>query len=223
MPENAPGRTPINHLLFRHSDFPPVETADQEGILAVGGDLSTGRLLQAYRAGIFPWYDQPPVIWWYPDPRFVLLPDELIVSKSMKSVLRKDIFSFTINRAFGQVIHWCSAVPRKGQPGTWINPDIIRAYTRLHDEGYATSAEAWQEGRLVGGLYGMRMGKVFFGESMFSLVSNASKAAFIFFVRRLQQEGVTLIDCQVHTSHLASLGAKNIPASEFKQLLEAAI
>lgn len=215
--------TPSVPLLLQDDDFPPVETAREDGILAAGGDLSAERLLRAYRAGIFPWYDRPPIIWWYPDPRFILFPGELIVSKSMRSVLRRNLFSFTVNKAFEQVIRRCSSVPRRGQAGTWINPEIIRAYTLLHPGGYAVSAEAWQGNRLVGGLYGIRLGRVFFGESMFSLVSNASKAVFIQYVQQLQQEGVTLIDCQVPTSHLASLGAKSIPARTFKQLLGAAV
>lgn len=203
--------------------FPPVEYANEDGIIALGGDLSVKTLLAAYRVGIFPWYDREPIIWWYPNPRFVLFPERLIVSKSMRRVIKKEIFSFTINQAFSQVMAACSSVDRKDQEGTWINEDMIQAYTALHQQGYAVSAEAWQDGILVGGLYGVRLGKIFFGESMFSRVSNASKAVFIHFVKHLQQDGVQLIDCQVYTDHLASLGAESIPAATFKQLLEKGI
>ena len=200
--------------------FPPVEEALPDGLLAVGGDLGTDRLLLAYRSGIFPWFsDDEPPLWWSPDPRFVLFPGELKVSKSMKKVLADGWFEFRVNTAFETVIRNCSTVSRKDQDGTWITDAILEAYTELHRMGYAWSAEAWQGGELVGGLYGLRMGDCFFGESMFSKVSNASKFAFINWVKTLEQEGVAIIDCQVHTSHLESLGARMIPRSAFMKLL----
>lgn len=201
--------------------FPPVTDADEDGLLAVGGDLRVERLLQAYRQGIFPWYneDEPP-LWWSPDPRFVLFPQELRVSASMRNVMNKHLFRFRIDAAFPEVIGNCAAARRKGDPGTWISDDVANAYIGLHEAGYAHSAEAWQDGKLVGGLYGVRLGHVFFGESMFSKVSNASKFAFIQWVQYLQQQGVTIIDCQVYTAHLESLGARMIPRSQFIDLIK---
>jgi leucyl/phenylalanyl-tRNA--protein transferase len=211
------------HLLTEEPVFPPVEEVRPDGLLAVGGDLSLHRLLCAYRSGIFPWYENPPVLWWYPDPRFVLFPAELRVSKSMKQVLHRQQFQVTVDQAFGEVIRHCASVNRPGQRGTWINREMISAYELLHEKGYARSVEAWQDGKLAGGLYGVRMGNIFFGESMFSLLANASKAAFITHVRQLEREGVTLIDCQVYTSHLASLGAGFIPAASFRDILSRAL
>lgn len=202
-------------LLDEQLWFPPVEDAMEDGLLAAGGDLDTERLLLAYRSGIFPWYDEDIPLWWCPDPRFVLYPGELKVSKSMKTLLRRDVFEFTVNKAFGEVIANCSKAERKGQEGTWISDDIVRAYTRLRQLGYAWSAESWQDGQLVGGLYGIRMGGVFFGESMFSKQSNASKYAFIKLVQLMEDEGVQLVDCQVYTEHLESLGARMIPRQDF--------
>ena len=199
--------------------FPPVEYAMEDGILAIGGDLSPDRLILAYKSGIFPWYDEEMPLWWSPDPRFVLFPEKLKVSKSMKQVLRNGRFSFTVNQAFEEVIHHCRNTTRADQFGTWINDDVQQAYTTLHHMGYAHSAEAWQNGKLVGGLYGIRMGRVFFGESMFAHASNASKFAFIRYVQLLQEEGAELIDCQVYTEHLESLGAQMIPRSEFITML----
>lgn len=200
--------------------FPPVSTADREGILAIGGNLSTERLLLSYRSGIFPWYSEgAPILWWSPDPRFVLFPEKLRVTKSMQTVLNNGKFRFTINRAFSEVIQNCKTADRKEQAGTWISPDIQEAYTQLHLLGHAHSAEAWYNGELVGGLYGIRMGNLFFGESMFSKQSNASKFAFIHYVRQLQKEKVSLIDCQVYTSHLESLGATMIAREKFMNLL----
>ncbi|MEZ5017301.1 MAG: leucyl/phenylalanyl-tRNA--protein transferase [Flavipsychrobacter sp.] len=195
--------------------FPPVEQALPDGLLAIGGDLSTERLLLAYRNGIFPWFDDDVPLWWSPDPRFVLYPEELKVSKSMKQLLKKEAFCFKTNTNFEQVITNCQQQPRKDQDGTWITNDIVTAYVKLHQLGYAHSAEAWQGNTLVGGLYGIRMGDAFFGESMFSHQSNASKYAFIKYVQLLKEEGVQLIDCQVHTSHLESLGARMIPRASF--------
>jgi leucyl/phenylalanyl-tRNA--protein transferase len=198
--------------------FPPVTEAMDDGLLAVGGDLSMERLLLAYRSGIFPWYDESegePPLWWSPDPRFVLYPAELKVSKSMKQVLKRGVFEFRMNTAFEAVINNCRHAYREGQGGTWIGDTVVAAYVALHNAGYAHSAEAWHNGKLVGGLYGIWLGDVFFGESMFAHESNASKFAFINWVQLLQQRGVQLIDCQVYTEHLESLGARMIGREEF--------
>jgi len=208
------------YLLNNDLVFPPLDMADEDGLLAIGGDLSTERLLLAYRSGIFPWYNEDePICWWSPDPRFVLYPEELKVSSSMKTVLQNGKFRFTTNRAFEQVIQNCKSVSRQGQDGTWISPAMQKAYTTLHQLGYAHSAETWQDGELIGGLYGIRLGNLFFGESMFSLKPNASKFAFINYVRQLQKENVQLIDCQLHTNHLESLGARMIPRELFTKIL----
>jgi leucyl/phenylalanyl-tRNA---protein transferase len=201
--------------------FPNVKDADEDGLLAIGGDLSTERLLLAYRSGIFPWYsDDEPILWWSPNPRFVLYPAELKISKSMKAVLNKQLFTFTINKDFNAVMQHCKNVNRPGQDGTWISNEVIAAYTNLHQQGYAISAEAWQNNTLVGGLYGIKLGNIFFGESMFSLVPNASKFAFIKLVQLLQQQGVVLVDCQIYTEHLESLGARMIERDEFLGIVE---
>lgn len=200
--------------------FPPVHLAEADGLLAIGGDLSLERLLVAYHSGIFPWYEGEHILWWCPDPRFVLFPSELRVSKSMKQVIRKQTFVFTVNKAFAEVVSGCKKVHRKDQDGTWISDEMREAYVNLFNKGYAQSAEAWQDGELVGGLYGVRLGDVFFGESMFSKISNASKFAFVLFVQQLQKEGVKIIDCQVYTEHLESLGARMIPRKEFTRLLD---
>lgn len=200
--------------------FPPVENALEDGLLAIGGDLNVERLKLAYHSGIFPWYNDDELpMWWCPDPRFVLFPDELKVSKSMKQVFKKELFEFRTNTSFGQVIRNCRQTFREGQEGTWITDEIVAAYNELHKMGDAHSAEAWQDGELVGGLYGIRIGKMFFGESMFSHVSNASKFAFISYVQQLKQEGVVLVDCQVYTEHLESLGAGMIPRQLFMEYL----
>jgi len=200
--------------------FPPVEDADEDGLLAIGGDLTPARLLLAYRSGIFPWFnDEDPIYWWSPDPRFVLYPSQLKISKSMQQVVKKQTFQFSTNKAFKAVIHACSTTPRNGQNGTWITNEMQDAYVHMHQLGYAHSAEAWLNDELVGGLYGIRLGNVFFGESMFSHVSNASKFAFIQYVQQLQKENVQLIDCQLHTQHLESLGAAMIPRKTFMQHL----
>jgi leucyl/phenylalanyl-tRNA--protein transferase len=196
-----------------------LESADPDGLLAIGGDLSIERLQYAYQHGIFPWFSGKIPMWYSPDPRFVLFPDELVISKSMKQVIRSGKFKFTINQAFAEVINKCSKIDREGQYGTWITPEMINAYIKLHEKGIAFSAETWQDGLLVGGLYGVRVGKVFCGESMFSEQSNASKFAFINFVEYLQKEKVVLIDCQIFTSHLASLGATMIPRKDYVSLL----
>jgi leucyl/phenylalanyl-tRNA---protein transferase len=208
-------------LIGKELIFPPANQASEEGLLAIGGDLSPERLLLAYKNGIFPWYNEDePICWWSPDPRFVLYPDKLKISKSMQTVLNNGTFRFTINRAFEEVIKNCKSVTRKDQAGTWISPEVQEAYIELHKLGYAHSAEAWQNGELVGGLYGIRLGKIFFGESMFSKLSNASKFAFINYVKQLQKEGVQLIDCQIYTDHLKSLGATMIDRIKFIALLD---
>lgn len=210
-------------VLDKEIAFPPVHLAEPDGLLAMGGDLSAERLLLAYRNGIFPWYEGEHILWWCPDPRFVLFPEELKISKSLKPLLKKNNFDFTINKAFAQVIHHCKKVPRPGQNGTWITNEVEKAYIKMHELGYAHSAEVWKVGELVGGLYGLKLGKVFFGESMFSKVSNASKIAFIKFVEHLINEKVKLIDCQVYTEYLESFGARMIPREEFCNKLKSLI
>ncbi len=200
--------------------FPPVSLSEPDGLLAMGGDLSTERLLLAYRSGIFPWFDGDTPLWWCPDPRFVLFPAEINVSKSMKQLLKRNAFEFTINKSFSAVINNCKITARKGQDSTWITNEVKAAYIQLHQLGYAHSAEAWLNKELVGGCYGIRLGNVFFGESMFSKVSNASKYAFISYVEQLKKEKVRLIDCQVYTEHLESLGARMIDRVEFIRLVE---
>jgi leucyl/phenylalanyl-tRNA---protein transferase len=208
-------------ILSENIFFPPVDNAAPDGLLAVGGDLSSERLLLAYSKGIFPWYNEDePICWWCPNPRFVLYPQKLKISKSMQSVLNNGRFTFTINKAFDKVITSCKTVQRKNQDGTWIQPEIVNAYTLLHQQGYAISAETWQDDELVGGLYGVWLGNIFFGESMFSSESNASKFAFIKMVKYLKKEGVTLIDCQIYTSHLESLGAEMIDRKLICEMLK---
>ena len=201
--------------------FPPVEKAMDDGLLAAGGDLSKERLLLAYQNGIFPWFNEgDPPLWWCPDPRFVLFPQELRVSKSMKQDLKSGNFEFRVDTSFCDVLNNCRAVYRHGQGGTWITDEVVAGYTALHHAGYVHSAEAWSGGELVGGLYGVKLGNIFFGESMFSLCSNASKFAFINWVLQLQQAGCILIDCQLHTNHLQSLGARMITRKDFMGYLE---
>jgi len=199
--------------------FPPVHLAGPDGLLAMGGDLSPERLLLAYQNGIFPWYEGEHILWWCPDPRFVLFPHELKISKSMKPLLKKNEFEFTINKAFAQVIRQCKKIARPGQQGTWITDEVEKAFIKMHELGYAYSAETWKNGELAGGLYGIKSGKVFFGESMFSKQSNASKFAFIKSVQHLVKEGIQLIDCQVYTEYLESFGATMILRNDFIQLL----
>ncbi len=198
--------------------FPDVNKASTEGILAIGGDLSAERLLLAYKSGIFPWFEtDEPILWWSPDPRFVLFPEKLKVSKSMRQVLRNSDFTITINKAFRDVMLKCSEIKRNGQQGTWITENMINGYVKLNELGFAKSVEVWQNDELVGGLYGVDLKNgIFCGESMFAKVSNASKAAFITF---LQNTSYKLIDCQVFTSHLESLGAEEIPRTEFLKYL----
>lgn len=203
--------------------FPPVEGATKNGLLAVGGDLSPRRLLAAYREGIFPWYSEgEPILWWSPDPRFVLFPGELRVTRSMRQFLKKETLRITFDQTFRAVVTACQK-PRPGQEGTWITPEMREAYCVLNGMGYAHSVEAWQNETLVGGLYGISLGRIFFGESMFSHVPNASKAALIALIGRLKGRGFGMIDCQIETAHLASLGARPIPRLEFVGLLKEAL
>jgi leucyl/phenylalanyl-tRNA--protein transferase len=210
-------------LIFQLTDeliFPAVEYAESDGLLAIGGDLSPERLLLAYQHAIFPWFEGELPLWYSPDPRFVLFPGEVRISNSMKQVLRSDKFTFTIDTAFEEVIDQCSKIAREGQGGTWITEKMKEAYIRLHDLGFAHSAETWHNGKLVGGLYGVRSGNVFCGESMFRKETNASKFAFIEFTRFIASTGVGLIDCQVYTRHLESLGAKMIPRKDYLSHLD---
>ena len=202
--------------------FPPVDTANEEGLLAVGGDLSPDRLILAYRSGIFPWFNNDSLIlWWSPDPRMVLYPQHIKISKSMKKVLRSNRFRLTKNTCFEEVLHNCSSIKREGQDGTWITEEMKRAYVELHKRGVAKSYEVWEDEKLVGGLYGVDLGHIFCGESMFSLTSNASKFAFIKMAQELYEKGYELIDCQVYNDHLASLGAEEISRKQFLTYLNA--
>lgn len=202
-------------------EFPPVTDADEDGLLAVGGNLSIETLLLAYRSGIFPWYnDDEPVLWWSPDPRFVILPGNLVITSSMNKILTRGTFEVTFNTAFEDVITHCSKIKRKGQRGTWITNDVKAAYVAFHKAGHAISGEAWLNGTLVGGFYGIRLGNCFFGESMFSKVSNASKAVFLTFAETFFNSGGKIIDCQVYTEHLESLGATMIPRSDFLKIVK---
>ena len=202
--------------------FPPVEMANEEGLLAVGGDLSFERMILAYRNGIFPWFnDDALILWWSPDPRMILFPEEIKVSKSMKKVMRSGQFYLTKNQCFLEIVDRCSRQERKQQEGSWITRNMKQAYGTLYKKGFARSYEVWEGNQLVGGLYGVDLGHVFCGESMFSKVSNASKYALIHLAQDLQAEGYALIDCQVYTEHLESMGARQIPRQEFIQYLTA--
>jgi len=208
---------PEDKIVFPHPDL-----TDKSGVLAIGGDLSIERLLFAYSKGIFPWYNEDePILWWCPDPRFVLFPKELKVSKSMRPYFNQKKFVVTYNQQFEQVMRNCQNINRPRQEGgTWINKDMIRAYTQLHELGFAHSVEVWKDDDLVGGLYGVAIGKVFFGESMFAHTSNASKFGFISLVRKLIDLNFQLIDCQQETPHLGSLGGRGIDRKDFLQILE---
>lgn len=206
-----------------YEEFPPVEEANEDGLLAIGGELSVKRILDAYYKGIFPWYDvSQPVLWWSPDPRMVLFPEKLKISKSMQQSLKKEEFRVTYNNDFEKVIGQCQKIQRKGQRGTWITPTLKDAFIKLHHLGIAKSVEVWKDDKLVGGLYGLYLQdkKVFCGESMFATVSNASKFGFIKWVGELKKEQIKLIDCQVYTPHLESLGAEEISREEFIKFLE---
>ncbi len=206
---------PVFHLSHKLA-FPPVHLATEEGLLAVGGDLRPERLILAYRNGIFPWYNPgEPILWWSPDPRLVLFPKELHISRSLRRVLRRATFRVTFNTCFEEVILACARARRPAGEGTWITPEMVDAYTRLNELGYAHSVEAWRKDQLVGGLYGISLNHCFFGESMFTATSNASKVAFVTLVKRLERLRFHLIDCQVYTRHLVTLGAREIPRKEF--------
>lgn len=198
--------------------FPSPETASEEGIVAYGYDLTLERLLEAYQNGIFPWYnEEEPVLWWSPNPRFVLFPEKLHISKNIKKILRKNIYQVTYNQRFEEVIRNCASIPRKDQDGTWIHPEIIATYTQLHQLGYAHSVEVWYDNQLVGGLYGIKMGNIFCGESMFSRESNASEVGFITFLQ--QHPEIKLVDCQVYSEYLEKLGAEEIPRTQFLEII----
>lgn len=209
--------------LFRLTDdlvFPPPHLAIEDGLLAVGGDLSVERLLLAYRSGIFPWYSEgDPLLWWSPDPRMVLFPDELHVSRSLERVLKRREFTLTMDTAFPSVIQACAEARGPRRDGTWITREMQSAYCALHDAGYAHSVECWKDGALAGGLYGVSLGACFFGESMFSLATNASKVAFVRLVRQVAAWDFHFVDCQMHTPHLARFGAKEVARNQFLKLL----
>jgi len=200
--------------------FPSAEDAPAEGLLMAGGDLSPERLMLAYSRGIFPWYgEDSPLLWWSPDPRCVLFTHKLHVNARLRRTLRGRSFTFSVNSCFERVIRLCAEVPRPGQDGTWIVPDMVEAYTRLHELGHAHSVEVWEDGELAGGLYGVKLGRVFFGESMFHLRSYASKAAVIFLVEQLRAQGVELLDCQQATPHMLRFGAEELPRKRFLPLV----
>jgi len=200
--------------------FPPPELAEPDGLLAVGGDLSPERILLAYSAGIFPWYSEgSPILWWSPDPRLVLFPAELKVSRSLRQTIKKRLYHVTFDTAFEHVINCCASAKRRDEDGTWITDDMIKAYVRLHQRGYAHSVESWSGDELAGGLYGISLGRIFFGESMFANQPDASKVAFVTLCQHLAGSGYELIDCQVRTRHLQSLGAREISGAEFRRTL----
>jgi leucyl/phenylalanyl-tRNA--protein transferase len=201
--------------------FPPVGLASPEGLLAYGGDLSTERLLLAYKNGIFPWFEEDqPILWWSPDPRMVLFPEEFTVSKSMRNIMNRNVFRVTFNTNFREVISNCRQIKRNGQDGTWITDEMVEAYCRLHELGVAKSVEVWLQDQLVGGLYGIDLGHVFCGESMFSKVSNSSKVAFISLVAQLKSNDYKLLDCQVYNEHLESLGCREINRVDFVKIIK---
>lgn len=211
----------LSWLSRRTLDFPPLEQALREpnGLLAAGGDLSPDRLIRAYRHGCFPWFQEgQPILWWSPDPRMILLPTELHISRSLRKTQRRGHFEVSFDRNFAAVIQGCAG-SRNHSDGTWITPAMQAAYLELHRRGIAHSVEVWQDGQLVGGLYGLAIGRLFFGESMFSRTTDASKIGFITMVEQLRDCGFALIDCQMHTRHLASLGAREIPRREFSAYL----
>lgn len=216
-------RMPV-YGLSEQISFPPAEFADESGLLAVGGGLEPERLLLAYASGIFPWYSEgQPILWHAPDPRMVLLSSELYVNRSLRKTLAKTELCVTLDTAFSEVVRRCSEVDRPEQDGTWITDEMLLAYVRLHELGFAHSCETWRDGKLVGGLYGVSIGDVFFGESMFTLESDASKIAFVRLIRELQSWGIELIDCQVHTEHLERFGAREWSRARFQEALEDAL
>jgi leucyl/phenylalanyl-tRNA--protein transferase len=208
-------------LLSDTIEFPPPHLASEEGLLAVGGDLTQKRLLLAYRMGIFPWFsNNEPILWWSPDPRLVLYPHEIKTSKTLKKIIKKEVFKVTMDLAFNEVINQCAQVRLKKNQGTWIIEDMIEAYCRLHESGFAHSVEVWRQGELVGGLYGVSLGKCFFGESMFTRISNASNIALVKLVEYLKELSFNMLDCQVPTEHLTRFGARQIPRIRFLNQLE---
>ena len=209
------------HILSKELFFPPVSQANRDGILAIGGDLSSERLTLAYKSGIFPWFEEgEPILWWSPNPRMVLFLDELVVSKSMRNILNRNIFKVTFNQNFKEVISNCQKVKRNGQNGTWITNEMIEAYCKLNEMGIAKSVEVWHNEELVGGLYGIDLGHIFCGESMFSTISNASKVAFITLANQLKASNYKVLDCQVYNEHLESLGCREIDRNYFMELLK---
>lgn len=208
-------------LLNEDIIFPDPNLAEDSGLLAIGGDLSTERLLLAYKSGIFPWYDEiSPILWWSPNPRLILIPSEIKVSRSLRSLIKKSLYIVTFDKYFEGVITRCASIRKEKMQGTWITEDMIEAYIRLHNEGYAHSVECWFDGKLVGGLYGVSLGRAFFGESMFSEMSNTSKIALVKLAERLIKWNFSLIDCQMATPHLISMGAKTISRQRFLNLLK---
>jgi leucyl/phenylalanyl-tRNA--protein transferase len=203
--------------------FPPPSSAEPFGLLAVGGDLSSERLLLGYSLGIFPWYEEPPILWFSPDPRMLIEPGALHVSRRLRRTLRQGRFELRLDTAFARVIRQCAAVPRAGERGTWLTPEMIEAYVALHEQGFAHSCEAWQGSELVGGVYGVSLGRAFFAESMFHVATDASKAALAALVWQVEAWGFTLFDCQLPTPHLASLGARPWPRARFLAALEHAL
>jgi leucyl/phenylalanyl-tRNA--protein transferase len=222
LPVDMPVDPAIEEWIAAHP-FPDPTRADRHGLLAYGGDLSPERLIAAYAQGVFPWYEEDPILWFSPDPRMVLLPADLIVNRTLDKNLRRGRYEVRIDTAFRAVIESCARVPRKGQPGTWITQDMIEAYSRLHDLGFAHSAEAWLEGELVGGVYGVSLGAAFFAESMFAERSDASKVALVHLVWRLEQLGAHFLDCQCHTDHTERLGATEWPRERYLQALATAL
>ncbi len=211
-------------LLSDEIKFPSPQLARNDGLLAIGGDLSRKRLLLAYSMGIFPWFScENHILWWSPDPRLVLYPYEIKVSKSLKKIIKNKKFTVTIDQAFNQVINCCAKIRLQNNEGTWINEDMIKAYCGLHESGFAHSVEAWHEGELAGGLYGVSLGKFFSGESMFTRVNNASKVALVFLVEYMRKLSFDMIDCQVSTEHLVNFGAREIPRKDFLKQLEKAL
>ena len=209
------------YFLSKELFFPPVSEANLDGILAIGGDLCPERLILAYKSGIFPWFEEgEPIFWWSPNPRMVLFLDELVVSKSMRNILNRNIFKVTFNQNFREVISNCQKIKREDQNGTWITNDMIEAYCKLNDLGIAKSVEVWQNDEIVGGLYGIDLGHIFCGESMFSKVSNASKVSFIALANQLKAANYKVLDCQVYNEHLESLGCREIEREEFMRILE---
>lgn len=209
------------YFLSKDLFFPPVNEASPEGILAVGGDLSTERLILAYKNGIFPWFNSDePILWWSPPKRMVVFPESYTISKRTRQIINKNDFEITMNRNFKSVILHCQHIKRKGQVGTWITADIVASFLKLHEMGIAKSVEVWQNNELVGGLYGIDLGSVFCGESMFSIVSNASKVAFVSLIQYLKENKYSILDCQIHNEYLEKLGAFEIPREEFLKYLD---